>query len=102
MYNNIGGKIKVLAKVIAYIGIGISIIYGLILMVSISWLRSGMGSIPGLLVILLGSLGSWIGSFILYGFGELIENTARIADAQEIKHTSERLSRIQDRYENEA
>lgn len=33
----------------------------------------------GLLIIALGSLLSWVSSFVLYGFGELVSNSAIIA-----------------------
>jgi hypothetical protein len=36
--------------------------------------------ISGILTIVLGSLAAWISSFLLYGFGELVENSSRIAD----------------------
>jgi hypothetical protein len=29
----------------------------------------------GILIMVLGSLGSWIGSFMTYGFGQLVENS---------------------------
>ena len=34
----------------------------------------------GFAVLIVGSLVSWIGSFFVYGFGELIENTTVIAE----------------------
>lgn len=73
MYNNIGGKIKTLAELIAIFGIIGFVITGLVVM-------ANAGFLAGLLVGGLGALGSWIGSFTLYGFGELIENTKVIAD----------------------
>ena len=35
---------------------------------------------PGLAVMIVGPLAFWIGSFVLYGFGELIENATVIAE----------------------
>ncbi len=83
MFNNIGGKIKGLAQVIAWIGIIASFIIGINLMstaarfgsYSDSSLIGGLGSFAGILVIVIGSLFSWIGSFVLYGFGQLVENS---------------------------
>ncbi len=67
MFNNIGDKIKKLAMVSTILGIIISVIYGIVLMASDNDLI-----FVGLLVIVLGSLLFWIGSFTLYGFGEMI------------------------------
>ena len=69
MFDNIGGKIKTLALVICAAGAIASVICGLA-MFDDSFLL-------GLLIIVAGCLGSWTGSFCLYGFGELIEETAR-------------------------
>ena len=80
MFDNIGGKIKALAKVLCWLGIIASVISGIAIIVMASQNRysSGTGVVSGLLTIVLGCLGSWIGSFFTYGFGQLIENTDRI------------------------
>ena len=81
MFKNIGGKIKELAQVICYLGIAISVVAGIVMI--------GFGSssyngdtmvVMGCVVMIVGSLVSWIGSFFAYGFGELIENTTVIAE----------------------
>lgn len=81
MFKNIGGKIKDLAQVICYLGIAISVVAGIVMI--------GFGSssydgdtmvVMGCVVMIVGSLVSWIGSFFAYGFGELIENTTVIAE----------------------
>lgn len=73
MFNNIGGKIKTLAKVICWIGIIGSIIGG------IGCIAADEDMILyGLLIAVGGSLFSWIGSFFTYGFGELIENSSKL------------------------
>ena len=38
----------------------------------------------GILVIFLGVLGSWTGSFLLYGFGELVDNSTKIVNGLEL------------------
>lgn len=70
MFDNIGSKIKTLAKVVCWIGIIASVIIGFILLV-----QDEDTVLAGLLTMILGSLGSWIGSFMTYGFGQLIENS---------------------------
>lgn len=69
MFNNIGNKIKVLAQFFCYAGIALSIFLGIRIILSNNKL------IFALLLIILGSIVSWISSFILYGFGQLIDNS---------------------------
>lgn len=57
-------------------GIIISVIVGIVMLAS----GGDIGSGVGLVVIIVGCLGSWIGSFFTYGFGELIEKTTEIAE----------------------
>lgn len=76
MFDNIGGKIKGLAKVVTWVGIIASVVSGVSMFASDSDL-----ALPGILVIVFGSLGSWIGSFLLYGFGELIEQTTKMNES---------------------
>lgn len=82
MFDNIGGKIKALAKFITWLGIAGSAIAGIAIISSGSQMPRYYGdntmAIPGLLTIVLGSLFSWLGSFLLYGFGELIEQTTMV------------------------
>ena len=80
MFDNIGGKIQGLAKVICWIGIIASVIAGIVMIydatsryytdTELVWL--------GIAVAIVGSLLSWVGSFVLYGFGELVENSDEI------------------------
>lgn len=85
MYENIGGKIKTLAKVICWIGIVLSIVFGLILLIALSTDSPAIGIAVAIPVTVLGAFLSWIGSFTLYGYGELIELTAKIE--QNTKHS---------------
>lgn len=75
MHDNIGGKIKVLAK-------------GLFIAVTIATVTTGIALMAiskkylsyGLLVMILGPIIAWISSLMLYGFGQLIENSDTIAE----------------------
>ncbi len=73
MFDNIGKKIKAVAQVITWLGILISVILGI---------ASGAGSngLMFLIITPIGCLLSWLGSLVLYGFGELIDCAQRIAD----------------------
>ena len=68
MFDNIGGKLKVLAVVEAYLGIIGSAIWGIVLMVNEMFL-------VGLLVIAVGCVLAWVGSWLTYGVGEAVENS---------------------------
>lgn len=74
MFDNIGGKIKKLASFIAWLGIIISIIIGIAFMATDEELF-----LVGLIIAIIGGVSSWVGSFLLYGFGELVENSSIIA-----------------------
>lgn len=77
MFDNIGGKIKGLAEIITWIGIIASVVTG----AAAIWINgeADEGIIVGLLIMAFGSLLSWLMSFLLYGFGELIYKTSVIA-----------------------
>ena len=89
MFDNIGGKIKTVAATIAWLGIIGSIIIGIIIIAEAndSYYPSAMGTLGGWLVMIVGSLSSWVSSFTLYGLGQLIENTDTISSEMEsIRH----------------
>lgn len=73
MLDNIGGKIKTLAVVVCIIGMIASVIGAFVI-----WGMHDSRYNPtiwlGFIVLLAGCLGSWIGSFFTYGFGQLIES----------------------------
>ena len=73
MFDNIGRKIKTLAQAVCWIGIVCSVISGI---VTIS-IDDDLAFL-GIIIIVIGSLISWVSSFTLYGFGQLIENTDQL------------------------
>ncbi len=73
MYENVGGKLKGLAVA--------SMLVGIILSISIGGLffeNEDMIFI-GIIIMIAGFLMSWISSLALYGFGQLVENSDKIA-----------------------
>jgi len=73
MYENIGGKIKSVA-------VGTFIVEAIVAVFSgVAIIFSGELVLIGLLVIIFGPLGAWVSSFLLYGFGELIERVCYIS-----------------------
>ena len=71
MFENVGGKLKVLAIVVVVLGIISSIVSGIILM--FSEIDGAFGF--GLLIIGGGILGSWITALPIYGIGQAAENS---------------------------
>lgn len=69
MYNNIGGKIKLLAAIsFAIMAIG-SFVGGIAMMATDDDLIP-----PGVFVLILGPVVSWVSTWVLFGFGELVES----------------------------
>ena len=93
MFKNIGGKIKGLAKFFCWLGIVVSVIIGVTMIVGaimggpkpsygrFTTTNSAM-IVAGVLVIVFGSLLSWVGSFALYGFGELVDNSRKLVESK--------------------
>lgn len=72
MFENIGSKIKTVAVTLTWLGIVMSVLTGLVIFLD--------GSMEGLFIMIFGSLFSWLGSFLLYGFGQLVENSDKLVD----------------------
>lgn len=95
MYDNIGKKIKLLAKVVTIIFSVASIIVGIALTTSnVSW-----GAVFFFMPILF-----WISSFVLYGFGELIDKVCDIErnsrngvikSTIQVKHEDEKIKKLE-------
>lgn len=93
MYDNISGKIKILAKVEFIVGSILSVIAGIALM-----FQSESLFLLSLLEIAAGVLLAWVASWFIYGFGELIEKTCDIARNT---YGSERKSSAQSKVDDE-
>lgn len=79
MYENIGGKIKTLAKVICWIEIIACVVGGIVLCCIGADSRGGeILVLSGVALMILGPLFSWVGSFLLYGYGDLISRVQSI------------------------
>lgn len=83
MFDNVGSKIKAVAKVFAWLGI---VIFGLLVLIVM--FANGDTPVPGLLIIIVGCLGSWLSSLTLYGLGQLIENTDKLVEFNSQKTSS--------------
>jgi len=76
MFDNIGGKLKSVAKALCWIGI----IGSIILAISYFILSNGNSTMitSGFVTLVVGCLGSWVCSLAVYGFGELIDKVVTI------------------------
>lgn len=92
MFEHIGGKIKSLAMICAVSGMIASVIGGFVVMDA-----AGIGT--GLLIMVVGCVVSWVGSFMTYGFGQLIENTDAMAEWVRSQKQKEKAAEIHKRSE---
>ena len=90
MFTNIGKKIMGLAKFVCWAGMVLSVLLGVLIMVSgqSNFTVNGQTTyapavLVGILVIIFGVIGSWISSWMTYGFGRLIDNTEALRKDQE-------------------
>ncbi|MBQ7309265.1 MAG: hypothetical protein IJW87_03720 [Clostridia bacterium] len=79
MFDNIGSKIKNLTKICCWIMIVIGVAGGLVLLIMGADWGDGLMIGLGLAAMIVLPLLAWIGSFLMYGFGELVENSQIIA-----------------------
>ena len=70
MFDNIGEKVKGLSYFICFGGIVVSVISGIVMMFNSM-------TLIGILILIFGSLFSWISSWVTYAIGEIAENTGR-------------------------
>ena len=75
MFDNIGKKIKTLTKVVCWIGMISTLALGIVL-VAVDDDNVAFG-IP---IMVGGPLLCWLGSFLMYGFGELVDRTMSIEE----------------------
>ena len=81
MFNRVGKKIKGLCVAVTVIGIIASFIIGLTMIIEAAKSRnSTAGIIIGILVIVLGSLVSWLISLFSYGYGQMIDSLQNIEE----------------------
>ena len=87
MYRNIGKKIKTLAKVFCWVGMivsilggGYTLIFGIRRYIALKDSMFLLLAASGVVGAAVGCLLAWVGNFLLYGFGELIDKTTEIAE----------------------
>lgn len=85
MFRNIGNKIMILAKVNFIIGVIAASAVGIMIAIRFAELSdwygdeyAAYGVLLCLLIVGVGSLLAWIGSFVLYGFGKLVQSNENI------------------------
>ncbi|MBQ9557476.1 MAG: hypothetical protein IJU94_02605 [Clostridia bacterium] len=97
MFRNIGKKIKTLAKVICWIGIIGGVISGLTMIaagvagigvnlydgISTNYVSAAALIVVGVMVMVVIPLLSWLSSFTLYGFGEVVDCVSDLKQSNE-------------------
>ena len=92
MFQNIGHKIKMLAIIICVCGIFFSLVSGAFLILAgifsvreplmgpgqSFYVPGGVFIAAGILTMIFGSLFSWLSTFFMYGYGQMVDNTDRI------------------------
>lgn len=78
MFNNVGGKINLIAKTFTWIGMVFSVSFGIAFSLTAP-LSTFLAFISGVIIALIGSVLSWTIFLCLYGLGQLIENSDIIA-----------------------
>lgn len=81
MFKNSSNNIKTVAEVICFIGVLFSVFFGIAKILNTEVLL-------GISIIILGSLSFWVVSLILYGFGELIENSHTLIETLKQNNTN--------------
>ena len=69
-YDNIGGKIKGLAKAAFIVEAIAAVLSGIVM-----FIEDDDMFLLAVLVAVVGPIVAWVGSWLLYGFGQLIENS---------------------------
>ncbi len=93
MYSNMGYKIKSIAKTIGITGMVFSIIGGFMLLVILGNLIGGFGVFIGFFVMIGGSVSSWLSTWLLYSWGDIVDNVEQIKETlstQSIKSMPQR------------
>ena len=84
MFSNMGRKIRILSQIVMWAGISFSILGGLALALLG---KEEQFIVAGIIVAIAGTLVSWILSFLLCGYGELIQaNTDMLSAIREMKN----------------
>lgn len=89
MYNHIGAKIKGLVKIIVIIGFVCVGIMGFVTMITSIINEAPSGILTGLLEQIIGAFLVWVAGFLLYGFGELVDNSTKMREMMEKKNDKE-------------
>ncbi len=91
MFEDIGRSIESLARILRFLGIIGSVIASISMFITASEMRYGgeVYTILGIVILIGGSIVTWISTFLLYAFGELVDKVCDIQkDVKDIKKTA--------------
>ena len=97
MFRNIGKKIKTLSKILCWLGIIGGVLSGLALIaagaagiglnvsdgISTNYVSAAALIILGVVMLVVLPLLSWLSSFMLYGFGEIVDSVSELKQSNE-------------------
>lgn len=103
MFNNIGNRIKGLARLVLFVGLVCSGIGMIGMWITGTGLRDNAGGftifLVGLLIGAVGCLVSWVVGCLISGFGQLVEDTQIIRrNAEDAQYCMENLRRMAEEY----
>lgn len=81
MFNNIGRKMQLLAQILCWTGIAASVIIAIVLLNANSYSNPTVAT--SFIVLVAGSALSWIGSWMLYAFGQITEDIHAMREASD-------------------
>ncbi len=81
MFKNIGKQIKAWSKFNCLLGIIFSFAVAIVIFIigGNSYPNDGPFFLIGVIVAIIGPINSWVSSWLLYGYGQIIENTDKLA-----------------------
>lgn len=102
MFNNVGGKMKTVTKIYFLVCMILSVLFGAVLML-IGLINIVDGEVAsgfmliflGIIVIPICGLSGWLIALPLYGYGQMIENTDKMADRNDKSSLENQKSNIE-------
>ncbi len=91
MFENIGRKIKTLAEIFCFAGIILSVIVGLLFVFNDNGHNHSLRA--GLIILILGSFLAYVNSLLIYGFGQLIDNSDEMVMHYRKKEREEKVAK---------
>ncbi len=84
MFTNVGRKIKLLAKVVFWLGVVATVLmmleYAVFLPQRYFGTNDATDILRAIVILVIGFFGAWASALLIYGFGEIVENSTLMAN----------------------